>query len=172
MYEVILDVTAVSFESTGGVRVVFGGAATPTVTAPGRHRAVISATSTGPDIYVQAVTGSTTVTVNALSIRELPGNHASQQTAPARPHIQGGPLRIDYDGVDDLLRTVFPSLGSSVTIARSIPGVGAQILTGQTIAAGNWNDNVDSCATLVIDRALTGPETALVTAFLNQQAGV
>ena len=51
-------------------------------------------------------------------------------------------------------------------------GVGAQILTGQAIAAGNWDDNVDSCATLVIDRALTGTETALVTAFLNQQAGV
>lgn len=109
---------------------------------------------------------------DSVSVRELPGNHASQPTTTARPTLRSSPLRIDYDGVDDYLRTVFPDLGDDVTIARSIPGVGAQILTGQTIAAGNWDDNVDSCATLVIDRALTGPETALVTAFLNQQAGV
>lgn len=110
--------------------------------------------------------------ISSFSVREIPGNHASQTTTTARPTLLSGPLRIDYDGVDDYLRTVFPALGSNVTIARSIPGVGVQILTGQTIAAGNWDDNVDSCATLVIDRALTGPETALVTAFLNQQAGV
>lgn len=119
-----------------------------------------------------AVEGDWFEIAKTLSVRELPGNHASQATATARPTLRSGPLRIDYDGVDDYLRTVFPALGSNVAIARSIPGVGAQILTGQTIAAGNWDDNVDSCATLVIDRALTGPETALVTAFLNQQAGV
>lgn len=116
--------------------------------------------------------GNRTMTVHAISIRELPGNHASQATTTARPTLRSAPLRIDYDGVDDYLRTEFPDLGGDVTIARSIPGVGAQILTGQTIAAGDWDDNVTSCATLIIDRALTGPETALVTAFLNQQAGV
>ena len=115
---------------------------------------------------------NTNSTATVHSFREIPGNHATQPTTTARPALRSGPLRIDYDGVDDYLRTVFPELGSNVTIARSIPGVGAQIITGQTIAAGNWDDNVTSCATLVIDRALTGPETALVTAFLNQQAGV
>lgn len=111
-------------------------------------------------------------TVTFVSLREVPGNHASQPTTTARPTLRSGPLRIDYDGADDFLRTTFPSaLGSNVTIARSIPGEGAQILTGQIVGA-EWDDNVTSCATLVIDRALTGPETALVTAFLNQQAGV
>lgn len=119
-----------------------------------------------------AVEGDWVEVSKTFFVREVPGNRASQPTTTARPAMRSGPLRIDYDGVDDYLRTVFPALGSSVTIARSIPGTGAQILTGQTIAAGNWDDNVDSCATLVIDRALTGPETALVTAFLNQQAGV
>lgn len=122
-------------------------------------------------VYLNVLSGHV-MDVDSVSVRELPGNHASQETTTARPTLLSGPLRIDYDGVDDYLRTVFPALGSNVTIARSIPGVGAQILTGQTIAAGNWDDSVTSCATLVIDRALTGPETALVTAFLNQQAGV
>lgn len=106
-----------------------------------------------------------------FTVREIPGNHASQPTTTARPTLLGNPLRLSFDGVDDSLVTTFPDLGSNVTIARSIPGTGAQILTGQTIS-GEWVDNVTSCATLVIDRALTGSETALVTAFLNQQAGV
>ena len=110
--------------------------------------------------------------VDSVSVREVPGNHASQQTTTARPTLRSGPLRIDYDGADDFLRTEFPNeLGSNVTIARSIPGEGAQILTGQTVGT-EWDDDVTSCATLVIDRALSGSETALVTAFLNQQAGV
>lgn len=140
----------------------------------GRNVLYGRATGTGGQAGVVAVyaVGTTTAVVSRISARELPGNHASQTTTTARPTLRSGPLRIDYDGVDDYLRTVFPALGSDVTIARSIPGVGAQILTGQTIAAGDWDDNVTSCATLVIDRDLTGPETALVTAFLNQQAGV
>ena len=132
--------------------------------------------STGATLFIRVGTIVNTVgtptTWSDFSLREIPGNHASQPTTTARPALRSGPLRIDYDGVDDYLRTVFPALGSNVTIARSIPGVGAQILTGQTIAAGNWDDNVDSCAVLVIDRALTGPEQSMVTAFLNQQAGV
>ena len=109
--------------------------------------------------------------IEDISIREVPGNHASQSTTTARPSLYDKPLRIEYDGEDDFLRTTFPALGSNVTIARSIPGEGAQILTGQTVGT-EWDDNVTSCATLVIDRPLTGSETAMVMAFLNQQAGV
>lgn len=143
-------------------------------TASGDYVCVFKAVSSTSHIYfiVNTETVGTYDDVDKVSVREIPGNHASQPTTTARPHLYDSPLRIEYDGVDDYLRTTFPALGSNVTIARSIPGTGAQILTGQTIAAGNWDDNVDSCATLVIDRALTGPETALVTAFLNQQAGV
>lgn len=136
----------------------------------GSHEIVY--TTPHPRFAFRRQVAPTDITVASVSCREVPGNHARQATTTARPTLRSGPLRIDYDGVDDYLRTAFPALGSNVTIARSIPGVGAQILTGQTIAAGDWDDNVTSCATLVIDRALTGPETALVTAFLNQQAGV
>lgn len=169
------EATFVASEVSGGASVFF---AHPTgsamlasgLTAPGVMTVRFFSTSTTLRIRLNGVGAN--CTISAISVRELLGNHASQPTTTARPTLRSGPLRIDYDGVDDYLRTVFPALGSSVTIARSIPGVGAQYLTGQTIAAGNWDDSVDSCATLVIDRALTGPETALVTAFLNQQAGV
>lgn len=168
-YEFIFRIDSIS---QGGIRAYagVGGGQSATATTVGVHRAIIVAGGTN-NPRLQCVS-TTTASVSSFSVREVPGNHASQATATARPTLSSGPLRIDYDGVDDYLRTVFPALGSDVTIARSIPGVGAQILTGQTIAAGNWDDNVDSCATLVIDRALTPDETALVTAFLNQQAGV
>ena len=140
-------------------------------TQTGVHSVIFRAEAT-TQLRLYAGGQNATRVYNYISIREIPGYHASQPTTTARPALRSGPLHIDYDGVDDYMRTVFPALGNNATIARSIPGVGAQILAGQTIAAGNWDDNVNSCATLVIDRALTGPETALVTAFLNQQAGV
>lgn len=84
----------------------------------------------------------------------------------------GFPYYLAFDGVDDYLRTTFPNLGSNVTIGRSIPGTGASILTGQTIGAGNWDDSTSHCALVVIDRALTGPETTLLTEYLNTRAGL
>ncbi len=84
----------------------------------------------------------------------------------------GFPHYLKFDGVDDYLRTTFPNLGSNVTIGRSIPGTGASILTGQTIGAGNWDGSTSHCALVIIDRALTGPETALLTEYLNTRAGL
>lgn len=171
-YEVTLSVTSASTAASQVQATGTGSSGIVFISSAGQYRGVFKMADSGPGVI--RIGGSTTSRIAATNIvvREVPGNHASQATTTARPTLSSGPLRIDYDGVDDYLRTVFPALGSDVTIARSIPSVGAQILTGQAIAAGNWDDNVDSCATLVIDRALTGPETALVTAFLNQQAGV
>lgn len=135
------------------------------------YKMIVQSPTSSIRVYLNGLSGHV-IDVDSVSVREVPGNHGSQSTTTARPTLRSNPLRIDYDGADDFLRTTFPSaLGSNVTIARSIPGEGAQILTGQTVGT-EWDDNVTSCATLVIDRAFTGSETALVTAFLNQQAGV
>ena len=48
---------------------------------------------------------------------------------------------------------------------------GAQILTGQTIGT-SFVDNVDHYGLVIVDRALTGPETVGLTAYLNALAGV
>ena len=106
-----------------------------------------------------------------ISIRELPGNHAFQPTASAKPFVRDTPRRIDYDA-DDSLGITFPvSLGAACTVARSIPGVGAQILTAQTIGT-SFSDTVDNCALIIIDRALTASETSALTIWLNRRAGV
>jgi len=109
--------------------------------------------------------------IDYLSVRELPGNHASQPTATARPVLAAG-NKIDFDGVDDKLTTTFPDLGSNVTIVRSVPGTGASILTGQTIGAGARDDSTDHHGLLIINRALTAPETTLVTKWANLRAGI
>ena len=50
---------------------------------------------------------SSTYTISNVSIRELPGNHATQPTAESRPVYQaGGGLHwLEFDGVDDFLET-------------------------------------------------------------------
>jgi len=122
-----------------------------------------------------AIASPVTIYIRRYTVREVPGNHATQATSAARPMLQqdgNGSYYLAFDGVDDYLRTTFPNLGSNVTIGRSIPGTGASILTGQTIGAGNWDDGTSHCALVIIDRALTGPETALLTEYLNMRAGL
>jgi len=107
-----------------------------------------------------------------ISVRELPGAHATQPTATARPAYRANPQRVNFDGVDDVHTTTFPfSLGSNCTIARAIPGVGASILTAQTVGT-TFNNTISHAGMLIIDRALNATETARLTAYLNAKAGV
>lgn len=108
--------------------------------------------------------------VDNISVRELPGNHGKQATSTARPLRQASPTRIDYDGVDDTLVSTFAaSLGAACTVCRAVPGVGASILTAQTIGT-SYTDSTDHSGLIIVNRALTAGETASVTAYLNQKA--
>jgi hypothetical protein len=108
----------------------------------------------------------------AISVRELPGAHSKQATAAARPVLRASPTRIDYDAVDDTLVATFASsLGTDCTVCRAVPGVGASILTAQTIGT-SYTDSTDHCGLIIVNRALTASETASVTAYLNAKAGV
>lgn len=156
---------------SGTVNLNFGGTTQVQATANGTYTGIaVRVTSTvGPRFLF---TGSPIASIDNISIRELPGNHAFQATSIARPLYQSPPARIVRDGIDDVLNTTFPvSLGSNCTVARAIPGVGAQILTSQTIGT-SFADTVTSCNTVIINRALTGPETAALTTYLNGKAGV
>lgn len=107
-----------------------------------------------------------------VSVRELPGNHASQATSAARPVYRASPSRLDFDEVDDKLTATFASsLGEDCTVALSIPGVGASILTGQTIGT-SYDITTDNCGIVIVDRALTTDEADRLTALLNASAGV
>ncbi|MFA5899403.1 MAG: hypothetical protein WC829_09865 [Hyphomicrobium sp.] len=116
--------------------------------------------------------GAGTVTVDNISAKELPGQHSRQATSAERPVLKATPTRIDYDAVDDTLVATFASsLGTDCTVCRAVPGVGASILTGQTIGT-TYTDSTDHAGLIIVNRALTAGETASVTTYLNLKAGV
>lgn len=113
------------------------------------------------------------VDVESIAITKVSDsiNHAYQTTSAARPILRDAPRRIDFDAVDDKLITNLPAQLTGCTVIRSVPNVGTQILTGQTIPA-TYEDNKDYCGLIVINRALTPSETSTITAEFNKRAGV
>lgn len=124
-------------------------------------------------VYAGASVGDAggVIQVKSLSIKELEGNHAFQSTSASRPILQDSPRRIDFDAVDDKLITNLPAQLSGCTVVRSVPNIGTQILTNQTIPTP-YNDNIDNCGLIVINRALTASETSQITKLFNKAAGV
>ena len=109
--------------------------------------------------------------IDNVSVKEAVGNHAYQPTSSMRPLLVASPQRLDFDTVDDKLITTLPAQLTGCTVVRSVPNVGTQILTGQTIPT-TYNDNTNHCGLIVINRALTPNETSAITAEFNKRAGV
>lgn len=142
------------------------------VSKTGRLEVFYLSTTAGANIFDICCSNlATTAEVNSASLKEIKGNHAYQTTSSARPILQNAPRRIDFDAVDDKLITNLPAQLTGCTVIRSVPGVGTQILTGQTIPA-TYEDNKDHCGLIVINRALTPSETSAITAEFNKRAGV
>lgn len=74
-------------------------------TTPDRQLARFVFVATGADVIVQAKSadGAGTFTIEQVSLRELPGIHASQSTSGYRPYLRqlGGVNLWQFDGVDD-----------------------------------------------------------------------
>lgn len=118
---------------------------------------------------IASALGEGTFIVN--TVKEIAGNHAYQTTSSMRPLLQNSPRKIDYDAVDDKLIVSLPAQLTGCTVVRSVPNVGTQILTNQTIQTPH-NDNIDNCGLIVINRALTASETSQITKLFNKAAGV
>lgn len=145
----------------------FVGAPT-TVTTTGVFKYIRLATTSQ---FVLRVSAGRSARIRLITAKEIAGNHANQTTSAARPILRDVPRRIDFDTVDDKLITNLPTQLAGCTVVRSVPNVGTQILTGQTIPTP-YNDNTDHCGLLVINRALTPSETSTITNEFNKRAGV
>lgn len=111
----------------------------------------------------------TTCTITDIKIEVIAGNHAVAPSDAARPlkTSTGAADWTNYDAVDDVLNTTFPSsLGSSCTVCRANVGAAPTILTGQTIGT-SYADSTDNAGLIIINRALTAQETTDVTAWLT-----
>jgi hypothetical protein len=157
----------------GGMRIAIAGNGVPIQTAPGTYSVQLAAGASGTGAFgVLTSADNSAVQIDNISVKEVLGNHAFQSTATARPAYRANPQRVNFDGVDDVHTTTFPvSLGSNCTIARAIPGVGASILTGQTVGT-TLNNTISHAGMLIVDRVLTATETARLTTYLNAKAGV
>ena len=115
-YEVTVDVTVIS----GQVLLPYDGNGTNTlsVNTSGKYKRVFCATSNQLIIgYGYTFTGS----INSVTIKELPGNHATQSTSAKRPILRQntttGAYYLAFDGVDDFLVTgVTTAMGLGTTI--------------------------------------------------------
>jgi len=108
--------------------------------------------------------------VDNLLVNELYGRHVYQITESLKPKLSSDGKRIQFDGVDDTLSVLFPALGSNCTIGQVTTGGSPSILTGQTIAAGERAITTNFSRYFVINRALNGTETSVLTAWLAEGA--
>lgn len=113
-YRASVDVVS-STSFSVNTRVRCGDGATPNagladsaaITAPGTVGVVFVAASTTSYVYLRNDLSATTIWDN-VSVREIPGFHARQATAAARPVYQvdaGGRGYLAFDGVDDFMVT-------------------------------------------------------------------
>ena len=171
-YKVVVNVSSIS---SGGLYVLMGrgigSLSSPSITTAGVYNFILTSLGSVPEFRINAAASATTAVISEVSVRELAGNHAYQTTSSMRPLLQNSPRKIDYDGVDDKLITNLPAQLTGCTVARSIPNIGTQILTNQTIPTP-YNDSTDHCGLIVINRALTTAETAQITQLFNKAAGV
>jgi lysophospholipase L1-like esterase len=104
-----------------------------------------------------------------LTCAAVYGNHAYQGSNGQRPIARDKFL---YMPDDQSLQVDFPhALGSACTVVKAVPGVGAHILTGQTIT-DTYSIEGNVAGVLIIDRALTNSERTGVIAWAEDQAGV
>ena len=170
-YEVTVNVTEVTKSSstfriygTGGSDAIFS------ITSVGIYKARVMARSDATG-FIGFSAASTSMNISSASVKELVGNHAYQTVPAMRPRLVATPQRLDYDTTDDKLTTTLPTQLTGCTVIRSVPNVGTQILTNQTILT-TYNDNIDNCGLIVINRALTASETSQITKLFNKAAGV
>lgn len=146
----------------------FSGGTTFSVTAtsPGRHEIVFTSNNTTSSIALRnSLAGSTTVVKN-LSIRELPGNHATQATFAARPILRAGP-HLEDDLVDDSINWTAPA-DTDYTVARVNSSGTVTIQTTQSLSGATDVMLEETIAGYVaVDRALTSEETTGLTAYLE-----
>lgn len=119
------------------------------------------------EIYIMG-NGTFTGTVE-ISVRELPGNHATQATSAARPTLRASPLHLEDDGIDDVLN--WTAAAGNYTIARINSSGTVTIQTSQALS-GATDILLESAIAgyVAINRALTPAETTQLTSYLERLA--
>lgn len=86
-----------------------GGLLSRPITSSGSWRAVFVATATVTYVSLRNGSSGGNLTFDSISLRELPGNHASQTLSASQPLLRQNALTgayyLEFDGIDDFLLT-------------------------------------------------------------------
>jgi hypothetical protein len=132
---------------------------------------IVFFSSSGGSLTFRASSG--TVSIDNVSVRELPGNHATQITVPERPALRktaGGLWYAESDNLDDAME--WTATAGNYTIARLNSAGVVTIQTEQALdgATDIFAVETEIAAYVSVDRALTANETAALTAYLEDLA--
>lgn len=139
VYQVEFDLISIT---GAGVSVDFGVSNTNNTmgTALGRRTIYLKAGEAGAYVSIKRTSGITTFTIDNVSVKLVPGNHALQATTNYKPKYQtgGGAL---FDGFDDNLLTSYViGAGANFIVAKvTVPETlsGTQIITGMVQSGAN-----------------------------------
>ena len=93
-----------------------GGIVTQNITSSGTYNIITTVLRNGGSGITFKAGSATNFFLSRISIRELPGNHAVQATAAARPTYQTSPDRATLDKVDDRMTVTVPVGGFTGTM--------------------------------------------------------
>jgi hypothetical protein len=153
---------------------LFWGNADP----PGTAGAFYAAPGTFTDSFVATATttyvgvgsrggGPTTITLDDVSVKELPGYHATAPSDAARPILRDvtGTYALDFDGVDDAFAWTTPAITDGTWVALTRNGSYA---ASAAYSAGTYTMPIyqpfDLCAILWTSADLTTVQEAIVLA--------
>lgn len=120
-------------------------------------------------VYFQAVNGNGVFEVDNVSVKEIPGNHASQATSGARPVLKAGGLT-RYDGSDDgLLTTLNPTAAMTFMVKGNLPSSNSRYFGGVN-GAGTSRLYLGTNSGVLA--ALVGSGTALLGTAALSESGV
>ena len=114
-----------------------GGIVTQNITSSGTYNIITTVLRNGGSGITFKAGSATNFFLSRISIREFPGNHATQATAAARPTYQTGPARATLDKVDDRLSVTVPTGGFTGTMVLATDQGTASY--GVTIPAGAYD---------------------------------
>ena len=151
-----------------------------TVTSSSANTATLSglfvATSTTTYIHMSGGISGVTIVYDNISVKALPGNHATQSISASRfLYKTDDTLHWLYDDqVDDSMGITLPSIASATVAIATDESV--EITTSVDLSSGSYTLGFDSTlgqgyGVVIVDRDLTTAETASLTAYLNDKRG-
>lgn len=176
-YLATFEIKDISVNSKFPRLVISGLVASESFTNPGNGMLIFNSAVDEAELFLSNALGGTfaagdyTVWDN-ISVRELPGNHAVQDTTAAKPTYRtDGTLHwLEFDGDDDQLVATIPGItNATVAIAKS---TGTEITYPVDLSSGEFVMDETNYGVIVREGEFTEQEAMDVTTYLNAKAGI